>query len=140
MWPPPTPNRIFLERAKAGRRFPRVNNPGAGARNCANEVPSEGSNPAEALQYIERDTFPGQQRARARCYTDWDLTGSKLIAVAKMDLRSRRGIQQAEDFDEQIDPCKDQRRLGDQLAVRALRGRNDRIGGDVSRADVLRQK
>ena len=88
--------------------------------------------PLRRCNRLSATRSPVSKCARGGRYACRDLSREEFLAVVKIDFRCRGGVQEAENFDEQIDPREDERRLGDHFAVRALRWRNDGFSGDIA--------
>ena len=125
-------DRIFFEGAQAGRRLSRIQNLRSGAFDGAHKSARQRGDAAEALQQIQSHALAGQQGARGGAYACGNLSRRKFLAVVEDDFRFGVEVQKTEDLGEQFNPGKDQRRFGDHLAARALRGGDRRFRGDVA--------
>jgi len=56
------------------------------------------------------------------------------------DFNRCREVQETEDLGEQLDSCKDQRRLRNHLAPRALYGGYGRFRGDIAGSNIFGEK
>jgi hypothetical protein len=68
------------------------------------------------------------------------LSGSKRFAVVVQDFRHGCDVQEMENLDEQLDPGKDQRRLGNHFAAGALRRGHGRLRRDIAVSNIFGEK